>query len=197
MLLAGARRRSRLVGRGRDASPASMMPRAPLPLGTHSGVTNATIVTVFRPDTHPSIDTETDPNMRAIRVAGDPKVPGLCGALADTPIRVRLHHQLPADRVPDILGDDSRTARLLEHIALARLGHPGKRLSDNCRTLSRYVAISTGHGKRTGTIACSILNRCSVFLPHTKMELPARHPFKERAWVRWPLTLVHHISAKL
>ena len=40
--------------------------------------------------------------MRALRVAGDPEVRGVCGALDDTPIRVRLHRQLPEDRVPDI-----------------------------------------------------------------------------------------------
>ena len=85
------RRRLRLVRRGRGVSPALMMPHAPLPLEARSGVANAAIVTAFRPDTHLSIATATDPNMRALRVAGDPEVRGLCGALDDTPIRVRLH----------------------------------------------------------------------------------------------------------
>ena len=40
--------------------------------------------------------------MRALRVAGDPEVRGLRGAPDDTPMRVRLQRQLPADRVPGV-----------------------------------------------------------------------------------------------
>ena len=90
MLLAGARRRSRLVGRGRDASPASMMPRAPLPLEARSRLANAAIVTAFRPATHLSIAAATDPNMRAFRAAGDLEARELFGALGDTSNRVCL-----------------------------------------------------------------------------------------------------------
>ena len=109
-----ARRRARLVGRGRRASPASVVPRAPLPLEARSRVDNAATVTALRPDTYQSIATATDSTMRALRVAGDIRFEnrGLRGALEDTPIRVRIHSQLPADRVPDILWDDRHTARL-------------------------------------------------------------------------------------
>ena len=93
-----------------------MIPRAPLPLEARScsRVANAPIVrfTAFRPDTPLSIATATDPNMRAIRIAGDPEVRRPCGALDNAPIRVILHRQLPVGRVPDILGDDRRTVRL-------------------------------------------------------------------------------------
>ena len=46
--------------------------------------------------------------MRALRIAGDLEVRGGCGAHDDTPIRVRLHRQLPVDidRVTDMLGGD-------------------------------------------------------------------------------------------
>ena len=151
--MADARRGSRLVGRGSDTSPASMIPRAPLPLGAHSGVSNTTIVTAFRPGTHLSIATATDPNIRALRVAGDTEVRGLCEALYDTPIRVRLHHQLPADRISDVPGVNRRTARLLEHITLSHMRRPGRRSSCSFITLSCYVAIPTLHDNRTDTIA--------------------------------------------
>ena len=95
------------------------MPRVPLPPETRCGVANTviTIVTALRPATHLSTATATDPDMRALHVAGDLEVGRLCGTLDDTPIRVRLHRQLPSGRVPDILGGGRRTARLLEHIA--------------------------------------------------------------------------------
>ena len=96
------------------------------------------------------------------------EVRGLCAALDDTLIRVRLHRRLPVDRVPDILGDDRRTARLLEHIAFSQLRRPSKRSSCNCRTPPCNVAIPTHHDNRTDTIACFILNRYSVFLPDRK-----------------------------
>ena len=57
--------------------------------------------------------TATDPTTRALRVAGDLVNRGLRGALDDTPTRIRLHRQLPADRTPDILGDERHTARLI------------------------------------------------------------------------------------
>ena len=65
----------------------------------------------LRPETHLSISITTNPNRCAPRVADALEVRGLCGTQDDAPTRVRLHRQLPADRVPDILGDD-RHARL-------------------------------------------------------------------------------------
>ena len=54
---------------------------------------------------HSSIDCYRNrPNMRTLRVAAVLGNRGLRGALDDTPIRVRLHRQLPADHVPNIIG---------------------------------------------------------------------------------------------
>ena len=109
------------------------MPRvgAPLPLEARSVVANAAIVTAFRPGTYLSFATATDPNMRAlrVRVAGDPEVRGLCGALDNTRIRVRLHRQLPVGRVPDIVENN-------KHVAVSQLARPGNRPGFNCRTPS-------------------------------------------------------------
>ena len=50
--------------------------------------------------------------MRVLRVAGDPEVRELCGALHDTLIRTRLRRQLPVGPALDILGDYCHTVRL-------------------------------------------------------------------------------------
>ena len=129
--------------------------------------------------------------MRALRVAGGLEVRGLCGALDGTPIRVRLHRQLPAGRVPDILGDDRHTAQLYCSTSPCRssVGHQSSRSSCNCETPSCNVAIQAFHDSRTDTIACFILNRCSVFPQHRKRRClrhslvscaPARCPVKYR-----------------
>ena len=108
----------------------------------------------------------------------------------DTSILVRLHRQLPAGHVPDILRDDRRTAQLLEHIALSQLMHPSNRSSCNCRTSSCYVAIPTLHDNRTDTIARFTLNRLQYVSPTQKTAMPVMYPLKEcrvEPWPRWSI----------
>ena len=83
---------------------------------------------------------------------------------ADCVERLTTHPFAPAFTASSL-----RVASLiLEYIALPQLRRPSKRSSCNCRTPSCYVAIPTFHDNRTGTIACFILFRCSVFLSHRK-----------------------------
>ena len=115
--------------------------RLRLPLGPRSGVANAAIVTALRPDTHMSLATATDDqNMGAPHVASDLEVRGLCAAMGDTPIRVRLHRQLPPDRVPNNLGDDRQTARLYWSTSPSRSW--GARAIDRAAIVELLLAIS-------------------------------------------------------
>ena len=132
-----------------------------------------TVVTAFSTWHSPGVCFRNRP--RLVRAPDAPpatsrRACGLRRTLGDTPIRVRLHCQPHAGRVPDIIGGDRHTARLnngAHHLLAAEVPEQPTELAI-AQQLLVIVAIATSHDSRADTIACLLLNRCSV--PPTKFS---------------------------